>query len=557
MKDAKNTCQSHSNTTKKHILLLILLWLFLIATLPWRGFFLLNDDYVYEWNVRHFVERGLKLHTYTSPTLIFQLILGVMVYAIRQDPSLLRLLTSIFFLLGTIYMYKLLLLEKITNKKALLLTLIMFFNPLYLHLGFTFMSEPYFLTTIIMSLYFFARYSQKMGNENVYAFLTMLFWTFAYLSRQVALFFLPAFFITEFFFLDKRKLKDYIKYLFPIGIFLVYELLIPKTLVYTQGSLLKSLESLIIPVTYIVAVERFLKTLFYFGFFTFPITLVYLMQKLKDKDFLNKQFLLIFIGTFCVMSGVAIYFWKTQTQLMFYIPNILTYAGFLPASLHMGIKQTFFVNSPVRAQALLTLISMVSFSCLVCMGFSKLEGQKVRVKNFIKPENANVANIFIATVISMVTFFLFRSYYDRYILVALPLLLILLGKWMEFKKTASLLAWILTGALAISSFAMEHDYLSLIKTVWEIPEKYGIEKLQYYSTFEFNAYHRLDAFADAQTMEEISARAWMPPREDYEFYASYTPIADFYVEQEINYKSLISPNFKGSLLLLKKYPWLE
>lgn len=475
-----------------------------------------------------------------------------MVYAIRQDPSLLRLLTSIFSLLGAVYMYKLLLLEKISNRKALLLTLIMFFNPLYLYLGFTFMSEPYFLTTIIMSIYFFAKYSQKIGNENVYAFLSILFWAFSYFSRQVALFFLPAFFITEFFFLDKRKLKDYIKYLFPIGIILVYELFIPKTLAYTQGSLLKSLESLIHPITYFVAVERFLKTLFYFGFFTFPITLAYLAQKLRDKNFFKKQFLLPFIGTFCAMSIVAIYFWKTQAQLMFYIPNILTYAGFLPASLHMGIKQTFFVNSPVRIQALVTLISMVSFSGLVCMGSSRFDSQNFRVKNFIKPENANVANIFFGTVISMVTFFLFRSYYDRYILIALPLLLVLLGKWMEFKKSTTLVAWAITGILALSSFAMEHDYLSLIKTVWEIPEMYGIEKLGYYSTFEFNAYYRLNSFADAQTMEEINAKAWMPPKEDYEAYASYTTVEGFCVEQEINYKSLISPNFKGSLLLLKK-----
>ena len=62
--------------------------------------------------------------------------------------------------------------------------------------------------------------------------------------------------------------------------------------------------------------------------------------------------------------------------------------------------------------------------------------------------------------------------------------------WMEFKKSTTLLAWAITGILALSSFAMEHDYLSLIKTVWEIPEMYGIEKLGYYSTFEFNLYLR-------------------------------------------------------------------
>ncbi len=536
---------SQSKTVKHHLLLLTLLWFFLLIILPWKGFFLLNDDYVYEWNVRHFSERGLNLHTYTTPTLIFQVILGVLVYAVSPDPSYLRLLTSVFYLVGAIYMYKLLVLEKIHNKKAFLLTLLMFFNPLYLHLGFTFMSETYFLTTILICVYYYAKGAQE-SEQKLNSFLSVLFWTFAFLSRQVALFFLPAFILTDFFILKKRNPKSYAKYLIPISVFLAYELFFPKTLVYTQGSIIKSLESLGLFSTYITAIERLFKTLFYFGLFTFPITLPFLFQKLIEKQFFTKKMLIPFLVTSAILAVVAVYFWKTQTQLMFYIPNILTYAGFLPASLHMGIKQTLFVNSPVRARAFITLLSLVSFAGLSVMASSNL-------KTLLK-EKSTFWVLSLATAISMGTFFVFRSYYDRYILVALPLLLLALGKWMNFKKPALILSYALVGVLAATSVAMEHDYLSLIKTVWEIPEKYGIEKLEYYSTFEFNAYHRLEHFADAQTMEEISQKAWMPPREDYEAFASYTKVKGFYVEETVNYKSLISPEFEGGLLLMRKVP---
>jgi len=68
-----------------NVALLILIWLLLLLILPWQGFFLLNDSYVYEWNVRHFLENNFLLHPLTSPTLLFQTFLGSIIYLFKKD----------------------------------------------------------------------------------------------------------------------------------------------------------------------------------------------------------------------------------------------------------------------------------------------------------------------------------------------------------------------------------------------------------------------------------------------------------------------------------------
>lgn len=529
---------------KNYIVIFALIWLILILVLPWRGFFLLNDDYVYEWNVLNFPARGFKFHSYTGPTLIFQVILALPLYAIRQDPGMLRLLTSLFFVLGAIYLFKLLCLEKISVQKSFLLALLLLFNPLYLYLGFTFMSDVYFLSMAIASTYYFVK-----AHERPYFWdstWTMVFWGFSYLSRQQAIFLIPVYLALEFLVKGKKKKNfgEYWVYLIPLIVILGYEFFFPKTVMYTDGSIIKSLGLLTVPSTYAVALERLIKTLFYFGFFAFPIVIPLLFSRLLNGKFFQARFFLTFFSSATILSLLACVFWAKKQQVMFYIPNVLTYAGFLPASLHMGIKQTIFVNSPVMIGAVITLISLVSFSGLLALALPKVEFRHI-------DQDLSLWVWGLTTILIVGGFLLFRSYYDRYLIIGLPFLALMLGKILKEEKLF-LPEVALVLFLGIVSVAFEHDYLSLTKTVWDLPQRYNFDELKYYSTFEHNSYYRLNAFSDAKSLEEIEKKSWMPKKSDYEFYASYIPIKGYRVVEEVNYKSLISPNFVGSLFLLKK-----
>jgi hypothetical protein len=537
------------NPDSRFLLFLIGIWFLLLIILPWRGYYFLNDDYCYEWNVRNFTERGLDLHPFTGPTMLFQLILGAVIYSFSDDPSLLRLLTSFFFLLGVVFMYKLLLLEKVPPYAAFIATLLLMFNPFYLYLGFTFMAEMYFISTLIISVYFFALAGKSYRSH--YLIISMVFLSLSFLSRQEAILAVPAFLLTDLFLLKRRSISHYGFYLIPLLTFLSYQLFAPKTLVFVEGSFFRTLDSLANLQTYTTAVERFVKSIFYVGLFSFPVTLPLLLHFVRSKKIFKLKYLLSFTGAVGVLLFSAAYFWFRSKELMFYIPNVLTYAGFLPASTMMGIKQTIFVNSPVKVQSLITLLSVVSFGGLVLLvvdRFSSLGS----IKKVFK-EKVSFSVLLFASLFILGTFLVFRSYYDRYLLVLIPPLVIGLGLFIRSygQKYIKFIA-VLSGIFILASVMFEHDYLSLNRTVWEVPEKYGLDKMEYHGSFEFNRYHRLDLIENADSMEMILSKEWLPATEDYSYYISYTQLKDHCIKERVDYKSFISPGSVGSLVLLEE-----
>lgn len=545
MKDKIN--KTIANRETLYPLTIVILWIILVLILPWKGFFFLNDDHVYEWNVRNFRTREFNFHAYTGPSTIFQTVLGSVVYSLAEDPSLLRLTTSLFFLLGVVYFFKILLLDKIKPKVSFFLSLVLMFNPIYLYLGFTFMSDTYFLSTMIISVYYFILSNRKCEMKN--RILSMLFLSFSLFSRQQALFIIPAFIFTDLLW-SKGKRLTYLTYLIPFTVILLLEFIIPKTTAYTEGSITKTLNLLFDKNTYLLAVERLVMSFYYIGFFSLPATFPFFTKKLKDREIFKRKSFLTLSLTFVFLLLASSILWVVKKKVMFYLPNILTYAGFFPSSVLMGIKQTVFVNSPLIVQTVITLISIFSFSIFVTLIFDNSSELK-KIKDYLK--NHTSFTIFLLTsILTLATLLIFRSYYDRYLLILLPALLVFLGISSRSYEDHLSIGFIIIALFLIVSVSFEQDYLILNRTVWEVPGRIGIDKMFYRGSIEFNAYQRLDSIKDSKSMEDFKEESWLPRDNEYEYYISYIPLPGFCVVREINYKSLISPGFKGSLVLLEK-----
>ncbi len=545
----KETLKTISKNTKiSYITVFCGIWLMLLIVLPWKGDFFLNDDQVYEWNVRNFQTRGLNFHAYTGPSTIFQTILGVGIYSVSTDPSLLRLMTSFFYLLGVIFLFKTLILEQVKPKTAFFLSLVLMFNPLYLYLGFTFMSDTYFLTTSIISIYYFLLSNKENDIRN--RFLSMLFLCLSFLSRQQAIFLIPTYILVDFIFLRKRELGKYSFYVIPLLTVFVFQFLIPTTTAYNQGSLIKTAEMLLDKHTYILSIERMVKSLYYIGFFSIPITLPFLIKKTKDKNLFNLKYLLPFVLSSSILLFFSLIFWILNKQVMFYIPNIITYAGFLPSSILIGIKQTIFVNSPLMVQTLITLVSILSFSSLILFKIENNEGLPKLIGTFKKHPSLPV--YLLSVIFTLIMLLLFRSYYDRYLLILLPPMLVSFGIFSKSFENYLPLGYLFLFLFVIMSVCFEQDYLSLNRTAWEVPEQIGIDKMSYKGSIEFNAYQRLDIIKDAKNTQDFEEINWLPKDKDYKYYISYIPLPNYCLVSEINYKSYISPKFNGSLVVLEK-----
>ena len=518
-----------------NVALLILIWLLLLLILPWQGFFLLNDSYVYEWNVRHFLENNFLLHPLTSPTLLFQTFLGSIIYLFKKDVSLLILLTSLFYILGVIYFYKIALYAKIKKTNAFFLSLILMFNPLYLTNGFSFMSDVYFISLFIISAFYFLQF--LIENNPNYLFVTSILVTFCILSRQVGVLVLLAYLIVYFF--KKRRFNmELIFFLIPVLVFFLYQAFYPKPLAYTYRSIDLTLVKLSEVSFFFQIIDRVVKSIYYIGFFVIPYSFAILLHLLVSKKIFKKRLIIAFAVSFLILSIISFYFWVTEKQLMFYIPNVLSYAGFQPQNLGFGVKQTIFVNSPVKSQALITVFCVISSSVFIALS------KKINLLNNLSVLIVGIPGLFI-----LLASLLFRDYFDRYLLVILPFILLYLGILVN-RVIIKKYYFFFIAIFALISVIFEHDYLSFNKKIWEIPQKMKINPIEIKGTYEFEGYYRLDKIYNVDNPEYIFDRLWRPKPNEYKYILSYTNVEPYCTINKFHYLSLISANFRGKIELL-------
>ncbi len=150
-----------------------------------EGDFPLNDDWSYARGVESVVERGvLELERWPAMTLIAQTAVGIgYAEAFGFSFTTLRWATLIASGLHLIVFY--LLLRQFGGwRSALLLTVLLLFNPLYFSLSFTWMTEIHYLLGATGTTYFFVRYCIQPQWRWLLA--ATVFCVYAVLVRQFA-----------------------------------------------------------------------------------------------------------------------------------------------------------------------------------------------------------------------------------------------------------------------------------------------------------------------------------------------------------------------------------
>lgn len=529
--------QAKSLISKNPYIVFTLLWVFLLVFLPWRGFYMLNDDYVYEWSTRHFFENHFLLHPLVSPTLLFQSFLGSIIYQFSKSPSLLRLMTSVFYLAGVLFFYKYLLVFSKDKKLVFYLTLLLMFNPLSLYLGFTFMSDMYFISLFIISLYFFSNYLETSILQNLY--LSSIFVCFAFFTRQTALLVLLSFLVVLL--LKKVPFKHILIFsILPVLSIASYMFFYPKTLAYTDQSILKTLQFIKEPLFFKSILERTIYSFYYIGLFVLPFSVSYFLTQLfpkRIKDVINKD-TLIFSFLFIIFFSISLFFYIKEVTVMFYIPNIISYAGFNPQNINDGIKQSFFVDSPLLIRSFITLLS--AFSIAVFLTY--ILTFKITLYNNLKSFKG------LAITFSTVSIFLlsiiFRDFFDRYLIVILPFTIFTL---VFYKNTSKSFYKIFAISIILFSLVwvlFEHDYLSLNKKMWEVTynsSRYPmINPNNTHASFEYNNYFYLDKTFNFTDSEKLFNRDYMREKIDNKYLISYTDTWVYCRAERVYYPSFIS-----------------
>jgi hypothetical protein len=187
-----------SRTDYTAVALPALIWVFAVIVVNPIGNFPLEDDWSYSLTVRHLLETGVfQPLGWTSMSLIGQTIWGAL-FCLPFGFSFeaLRVSTLVAGVLGLAGTAMFLQQSGCDRRKTILATLVLGFNPIYLALAVTFMTDVSFATLCVFSTLFFCRYLNK--REITSLLLAILCATWAVSIRQLALFLPLAMLVTLF-----------------------------------------------------------------------------------------------------------------------------------------------------------------------------------------------------------------------------------------------------------------------------------------------------------------------------------------------------------------------
>jgi hypothetical protein len=143
----------------RNLVTIIALWVLVVLIVNPIGDFPLVDEWAYVAPVRSLVEgRGLVFSPFTAPNLLSQVVWGWGFGSVFGfSYNVMRLSTLVIASIGIMAFYGWLRLIPTTPSVALFGALVLMLNPIFVALSFTFMSDIFFLSFLLVSMFFLTR----------------------------------------------------------------------------------------------------------------------------------------------------------------------------------------------------------------------------------------------------------------------------------------------------------------------------------------------------------------------------------------------------------------
>lgn len=410
-----------------------------------------NDDWVYYEMVETFMSGDLTLDPYTGPTFYTQGIIAAgfaKLFGLAQLPTL-------TFLFGVVNFY---LLSKFLHERlhksvrtSLLLGLIFFFNPLNIYLLMGFMTAQYFIFFLLLSIWFYSYYSET--QESKYLWLLILTSLLGLLVRQVSMF-IP--FGLGFYHLLKLQFKK-------AGLFFTIFTLFYY---YYQNIFPQSARMIEVPLQYHHFTDFDYTFAVSFGVLIVVTALLFPLF-LGSIDF-KKVFASKLKLFLTILLGFGIYHFALNAfnphEVSWgefpYFENTLERTGLYPRGVS-GTKYQFRWNFDLYYYwDLASKVLLVSFISYVLI-------YRKRILN----EYAALTIVYVGMLVVTETF------YDRYILVAIPLLILFFAKELlrENRVTRLMLFGFLFFLMSFS-YQLAHDFIGVNEYVWHRSEKLVVDE---------------------------------------------------------------------------------
>jgi hypothetical protein len=446
-------------------LIVTVIWLLVILLINPTGNFPLNDDWCYAKSVKTLLEDNyLKLYNWGEMTLVGQVIWGFLFTKLFGFSfTVLRVSTLVFALISFFGLIKIFKLINLSDQLSMFAVLLCMFNPIFLELSFTFMTDVPFYTLSIYVFYFFLKNIKTQNPKYIiYAFVLC---GLAYSIRQLALVYALSWFVFSVF-SNKFKIQNFIKSFLLLLLFVVFSigfdfllkssgviqerfnskfhLLINNLLNFDKGQVAFS-------------AKLFFTSLAYIGLFISPI----IIFKIKQ---VNKLYLRILTPIYTIIVFCFLY---RCNYILPSLDNIWIDFGVGPFTLYNENPHFKKTPSPYMPNAFYYVLTIIGVFCSSILLYPLFE--IVKYKKLLIEDN----KVKFFTLVFMIIYlfpFLIVALYDRYLLVLFPLGIVCVlsdykGRTSSLNKSYAL---VFTVGLAWFSVCATHDYLSWNRVRWEV-----------------------------------------------------------------------------------------
>lgn len=509
--------------------LLALLWVVSIAIVNPVGDFPLNDDWAFAEGVYSIVETGSLIPSdWPAMTLVAQLYWGALFCKLfGLSATVLRWCTLLSSLIAIITFY--LLGCEISKQRRLVAftTLVLFFNPLFFSLSFTFMTDVHFLCAILLAFFFFSK--EIKSTHLGYWLLGTLFSIVATLIRQPGLM-IPLTY-TLICLLQKPLTASRItKGVAPLGLSLLAYFAYMQWLSTGNDAvqtvhIIDHLVQGILNNNMAYFLERTVTILLYVGLFLLPFALF----TIRTNHWRNTTFA---IWKIVLMAMLLVFLYVGSSSFPF--GNVLYNLGLGPKIL----KDTYWGSNihPQLPSPLWKALSYPSILVVILLAL-RLPIRRHSLWWTIKggPLQAHrLIRLALLVIIAIYTLFLIIGPYlfDRYTLplIAFGLLFFLPYEKGSFSKLGQQLAWVCLLGFALFSLCGTQHYLSWNRTRWQaldqLMNEKGVAATSIDGGFEFNTWLKTGPYHK----EDRYGKSWWRVAED-EYVIAFGRLPDFEVRE--------------------------
>jgi hypothetical protein len=441
------------------------------------GNFPLNDDWWYADLYKKLFEEHVREKVAWGATSLWgQLALTKpFVFIFGYSYTSLRIFTLCLSLSAIIFLFRIFNDRlKVNTFYSFLLSILLMFNPLFLCLSNSYMSDVPFLFFVLGGIHFYFSFRE---HKKISSLITaIVFFSFGILTRQLILAFLLGIVITEIVATRKIHFPVVLLLIIPLVILFIFELWMQTkvyNVIYTY--VFFRTQPMLNRIPMIEAFENIFKRWIHFcshtGFVLFPVLIPYLFFYFKRPGlkFPNREFIIAFV----LFIPVCISLNK------FPLGNYIFNFGLGPDTLYDVFTPEW--GKSLESPALFTLMRILTYIASFGALLAFVNFISVRISNFTKETIAQnyFAFVFLSSMICYHLFLCFTSgIFDRYSLpVTLMIFLIIYDQLLPVlsKKYFFSMLFIL---LALYSTLGTKDYLNSMRARWEvvslIKEKYHV-----------------------------------------------------------------------------------